>query len=159
MLQVPSTARQPRKWTIAEDQKLREEVEAQLIEGEVKDWCRIANAIPGRSNKDCRKRWKNALEGGLRKGQWSKSEDTQLARGVQRHGQRWVLVAEQIKTRSADQCAKRWQQSLDPDLDRSEWRETEDEILIQAVQKFGRHWKDIQRQCFPTRSKNCIKNR
>jgi myb proto-oncogene protein len=54
------TARQPRKWTLAEDQKLREEVEAQSryrprtgrscatvyiltmipvgVEGEVKDW-------------------------------------------------------------------------------------------------------------------------
>jgi hypothetical protein len=38
MMAVSRSARQPRKWTIAEDQKLREEVETQRNEGEVKDW-------------------------------------------------------------------------------------------------------------------------
>ncbi|KAF2109869.1 hypothetical protein BDV96DRAFT_227283 [Lophiotrema nucula] len=161
MLSAPkhTGGRQPRKWTVAEDQKLREEVEAQMSEGEVKDWCKIAAQIPGRTNKDCRKRWTNSVAGGLKKGQWSKSEDLLLERGVHRFGQRWVLVAETVQSRSADQCAKRWQQSLDPDLDRSEWRDSEDQVLIQAVQKLGRHWKDIQRDYFRGRSKNCIKNR
>lgn len=35
----------------------------------------------------------------------------------------------------------------------------QDKILIDAVHRFGRHWKDIQRQHFQGRSKNCIKNR
>ncbi|KAF2279219.1 uncharacterized protein EI97DRAFT_169574 [Westerdykella ornata] len=180
MLPVPKpTARQPRKWTLEEDRKLREEVEAQRSEGEVKDWCRIAAKLPGRTNKDCRKRWLNSVAGGLKKGQWSKSEDIQLARGVEQYGQRWTvsrtlhgeaqshfidtdeiqLVAELVGSRSADQCAKRWQQSLDPELDRSEWRESEDQLLIEAVQRLGRHWKDIQERHFRGRSKNCIKNR
>ncbi|KAF2472917.1 uncharacterized protein BDR25DRAFT_219408 [Lindgomyces ingoldianus] len=157
-----TTARLPRKWTIAEDQKLREEVEAQsmfVTEGEVKDWCRIAAKLPGRTNKDCRKRWHNSVAGGLKKGQWAKTEDVQLSRGVQKFGQRWTLVADVVGSRSADQCAKRWQQSLNPELDRSEWRDYEDKVLITAVQKLGRHWKDIQHQHFPGRSKNCIKNR
>ncbi|PSN71244.1 hypothetical protein BS50DRAFT_570638 [Corynespora cassiicola Philippines] len=154
-----STGRLPRKWTVAEDQKLREEVEAQMSEGEVKDWCRVANKLPGRTNKDCRKRWFNSVAGGLKKGQWSKSEDLLLAQGVQQFGQRWTLVAGHVGSRSADQCAKRWQQSLDPDLDRSEWRDSDDKILIEAVQRLGRHWKDIQRDHFQGRSKNCIKNR
>ncbi|KAF2713141.1 hypothetical protein K504DRAFT_461724 [Pleomassaria siparia CBS 279.74] len=159
MSTVQPTGRLPRKWTTVEDQRLREEVEAQVSEGEIKDWCRIATALPGRTNKDCRKRWHNSVAGGLKKGQWSKSEDAQLARGVQRFGQRWTLVANTVQSRSADQCAKRWQQSLDPDLDRSEWRDSEDKVLIEAVQKLGRHWKDIQRHHFPGRSKNSIKNR
>ncbi|KAH7071912.1 hypothetical protein BKA63DRAFT_59889 [Paraphoma chrysanthemicola] len=157
---MQSSSRQPRKWTLAEDQQLREEVEAQLTGGgDVKDWCRIAAKLPGRTNKDCRKRWHNSVAGGLKKGQWSKSEDLLLARGVQQHGQRWTLVANCVESRSADQCAKRWQQSLDPELDRSEWREDEDQILIEATSHLGRHWKDIQREHFPGRSKNCIKNR
>lgn len=154
-----TAGRQPRKWTLAEDQKLREQVEAQLAEGEVKDWCRIAGNLPGRTNKDCRKRWHNSVAGGLKKGQWSRSEDVQLARGVQQYGQRWTLVANIVGSRSADQCAKRWQQSLDPDLDRSEWSNLEDKVLIEAVRKLGRHWKDVQRLHFSGRSKNCIKNR
>ncbi|CAO2653720.1 Nn.00g031310.m01.CDS01 [Neocucurbitaria sp. VM-36] len=152
-------SRQPRKWTLEEDEKLREEVEAQLMSGDVKDWCRIAAKLPGRTNKDCRKRWHNSVAGGLKKGQWSKSEDQLLSKGVEQYGQRWTLVANCVTSRSADQCAKRWQQSLDPDLDRSEWRDSEDKILIEATQRLGRHWKDIQREHFPGRSKNCIKNR
>ncbi|KAH8723616.1 hypothetical protein GQ44DRAFT_728466 [Phaeosphaeriaceae sp. PMI808] len=157
---MQSSSRQPRKWTLAEDDQLREEVEAQLTGGgDVKDWCRIASKLPGRTNKDCRKRWHNSVAGGLKKGQWSKSEDELLHRGVQQHGQRWTLVANCVESRSADQCAKRWQQSLDPAIDKSEWREEEDHTLIEATKRLGRHWKDIQRDYFPGRSKNCIKNR
>jgi hypothetical protein len=50
--------------------------------------CRIATKLPGRTNKDCRKRWHNSVAGGLKKGQWSKGEDAQLSRGVERFGQR-----------------------------------------------------------------------
>jgi hypothetical protein len=35
----------------------------------------------------------------------------------------------------------------------------QDRILIEATQQLGRHWKDIQREHFPGRSKNTIKNR
>lgn len=59
-----------------------------VIEGEVKDWCRIASKLPGRTNKDCRKRWHNSVAGGLKKGQWAPSEDALLSRGVDRFGQR-----------------------------------------------------------------------
>lgn len=37
--------------------------------------------------------------------------------------------------------------------------ESQDKVLIDAVTKLGRHWKDIQRHHFQGRSKNCIKNR
>jgi hypothetical protein len=35
----------------------------------------------------------------------------------------------------------------------------QDHLLIDATQRLGRHWKDIQREHFPGRSKNDIKNR
>jgi hypothetical protein len=35
----------------------------------------------------------------------------------------------------------------------------QDQTLIEATSHLGRHWKDIQREHFPGRSKNCIKNR
>ncbi|KAF3052401.1 hypothetical protein E8E11_011601 [Didymella keratinophila] len=151
--------RQSRRWTPAEDQVLREQVDAQQLQGIGRDWCQVALTLPGRTNKDCRKRWHNSVAEGLRKGQWSKSEDQLLTRGVHRFGSQWTKVATCVNTRSADQCAKRWQQSLDPRLDRSEWREDEDAALIAAVERLGRHWKDIQEQNLPHRSKNCVKNR
>lgn len=95
----------------------------------------------------------------MRKGQWSKSEDQLLIHGIHCYGSQWTKVATCVTTRSADQCAKRWQQSLDPSLDRSEWRDDEDAALLAAVKRLGRHWKDIQEQNLPHRSKNCVKNR
>ncbi|KAF2142412.1 uncharacterized protein K452DRAFT_270047 [Aplosporella prunicola CBS 121167] len=151
--------RTPRKWTAQEDEELRLEVLSQLAEGEVKDWCKIATRLPGRNNKDCRKRWHNAVAGGLRKGQWARAEDTLLKNAVARFGQKWTQVADLVGTRSADQCAKRWQQSLDPELDRSEWSSEENRILLEAVRTVGRHWTTIQKTHFPSRSKNGIKNR
>ena len=156
---MSNTARQPRRWTQAEDQVLREQVDIQQAHGGSRDWCQIALALPGRTNKDCRKRWHNSVAEGLKKGQWSKSEDQLLTYGVHRHGFQWTKVATCVWSRSADQCAKRWQQSLDPRLDRSEWREAEDSALLAAVERLGRHWKDIQGQYLPHRSKNCVKNR
>ncbi|KAE8132872.1 Homeodomain-like protein [Aspergillus pseudotamarii] len=150
--------RAPQKWTPEEDKLLCREVHNQLSEGRVRDWRSIADKIPGRTNKDCRKRWHNVLSGGLNKGYWTEEEDKLLTHAVQIHGETWTVVADVVKTRSADQCAKRWKQCLDPQLDRSEWTELENRRLMEACAVKGRRWKEIQMEHFPTRSRNSIKN-
>lgn len=54
------------------------------------NWYHVAQHIPGRSNKDCRKRWHNVvkgqLDGSIKKGHWRDDEDQQLRRAVQTHG-------------------------------------------------------------------------
>ncbi|KAL4915851.1 hypothetical protein BDW62DRAFT_203303 [Aspergillus aurantiobrunneus] len=172
-------ARLPKKWTADEDATLRKEVAAQretplpycyahtlnsdsVCSGarpEGRDWCHIAEKLPGRTNKDCRKRWHNTMAGEFRKGLWTKQEDEQLKGAIAKHGTRWTIVANTVKSRSAEQCAKRWQHSLNPDLDRSEWTESEDQTLINAVEAIGRQWTQIQCMYFTERSKNAIKNR
>ncbi|KAK7702767.1 hypothetical protein SLS57_011205 [Botryosphaeria dothidea] len=148
-----------KKWSPEEDEILLQQVTLLSSQGKAKDWTAIASAVPGRSNKDCRKRWCNHLVGGLRKGPWDPSEDRRLAIGVKEYGVQWPLVAEEVGTRSADQCAKRWQHSLDPSLDRSKWTEEEEEKLLKAVEKHGRAWKLIQTEYFPGRATNNVKNK
>lgn len=91
--------------------------------GGVKDWNRIAAQLPGRNNKDCRKRWYNKVAGGLRKGPWQPEEDGRLKEAIREHGQRyttmilrsvctwleviadwsrWTVVAPLVGTRSAE---------------------------------------------------------
>lgn len=65
-------------------------------------WDAIASCLPGRSSRDVRKRWVNVLENQFNKGAWTKSEDDRLRTAVQLHGTRWVNVAKDIGTRSAD---------------------------------------------------------
>lgn len=50
------------------------------------DWQKIAAALPGRTNKDCRKRWFNVLNGDLRKGPWTAEEDRLLGQAVEAEG-------------------------------------------------------------------------
>lgn len=61
--------------------------------GSICDWDKIAKNLPGRSNKDCRKRWLNVVAGGLRKGAWTSYEDSQLQEGVKEFGSRLDGIA------------------------------------------------------------------
>lgn len=40
---------------------------SKAYDGDIKDWNEIAKKIPGRNNKDCRKRFMNEVTGGLKK--------------------------------------------------------------------------------------------
>ncbi|GAP82651.2 putative myb transcription protein [Rosellinia necatrix] len=154
-----SSRKFPNRWTEEEDSILHEQVMKHYGAGEVKDWNRIADQLPGRTNKDCRKRWINQVCGGLRKGSWKEDEDKRLLDAMSIHGQKWTLVANSVGSRSADQCAKRWQHSLDPNLERGNWTAEEDEKLLKYVRKYGREWKRIQQDHYAKRSRNDLKNR
>ncbi|KAL4866982.1 hypothetical protein BDV12DRAFT_198711 [Aspergillus spectabilis] len=150
-----------RWWTQEEDQILLEEVKTQLELGGqqgAKNWNAIAEKLPGRSNKDCRKRW-TKISLSSRKGTWSGAEDHLLRKAVGKFNFQWTKVAEMVGSRHPDQCAKRWHHSLDPNVKRSPWTPDEDHALINAVHKIGRDWKEIGRGLFPSRSTTDIKNR
>ncbi|KAJ5365819.1 Myb transcription factor [Penicillium concentricum] len=163
----------PNRWNSTEDNLLRREVLTQLVaEGAVKDWQCIATKLPARTNKDCRKRWHNVVSGGVNKGHWTQDEDKLLIEAVKTCGKSWRVVATAVKSRNADrepECAKRWTQFLDPELDRSQWADKEvslhgydtrhgytsgptltpcfciqNKLLQEAHEKYGRRWKEIQ---------------
>lgn len=88
-------------------------------------WREIAKDVPGRTNKNCRRRWCNSLNYSMSKGRWSQIEDQRLFQGVQKHGTNWVKVAATVRTRNADQCATHWGQTLNPNIDYSDWNDVE----------------------------------
>ncbi|KAL2812960.1 hypothetical protein BJX63DRAFT_233593 [Aspergillus granulosus] len=149
-----------RWWTQDEDRILQEEVKNQQIDGQQgsRNWSAIAEKLPGRSNKDCRKRW-TKISLSSRKGTWSGAEDHLLRKAVAKVGFQWTKVAEMVGSRHPDQCAKRWHHSLDPNVKRGPWALDEDAALLDAVQRVGRDWKEIGRELFPNRSTTDIKNR
>ena len=57
------------------------------------------------------------------------AEDTRLREAVTRSGTRWVAVAADVGTRNAEQCAKRWNDNVNPDLDHSFWSAEEVGLL------------------------------
>ncbi|KAG4435202.1 hypothetical protein IFR05_009310 [Cadophora sp. M221] len=149
--------RERRKWMAEEDEILRREVSLQVEIGQLKQWNLVAAELPGRTNKDCRKRWAK-LDNNVKKGAWSTSEDEKLHAAVQELGCKWTKVAKIVSTRHADQCAKRWQNSLDPNVDHSKW-DDDNEKLLSCVQRLGRNWTAIREKFFPNRTTTDLKNR
>ncbi|KAI9863714.1 MAG: hypothetical protein M1813_003737 [Trichoglossum hirsutum] len=123
------------------------------------DWHDVASCIEGRNNKDCRKRWIYSLEPSINKGSWDREEDALLIQGVRLHGTRWALVSQVVGSRQPDQCARRWHESLKPNINHDRWSALEDETLKQAVDVYGRRWTEIVERHFPNRTPIAAKNR
>ncbi|BCS28308.1 uncharacterized protein APUU_61356A [Aspergillus puulaauensis] len=151
--------RRRRNWTPEEDMILKREVRRVQGEGDNISWHEIAAYLPGRTNKDCRKRWYGTAAVKVKKGPWTEAEDERLRRAIERHGTKWSVVASMVATRLPDQCSKRWGQAINPDIDHSPWTQHEDDLLIEQVNKHGHYWQQIVSHHFPGRTSLAAKNR
>jgi hypothetical protein len=97
-------------WTAVEDSQLKDAVRAHGG----KNWCAISVLVPGRTNIQCRKRWKDALDPNLdlangRTGKWAEDEVAKLDHAVRTHGDKnWKEVAALVPGRTKQQCCDRW---------------------------------------------------
>ncbi|KAI0539690.1 hypothetical protein GGR58DRAFT_463784 [Xylaria digitata] len=153
------TTRERKWWTKSEDEVLQTKARLQIDKhGSVINWSDVASELPGRSNKDCRKRWyKVRLD--IRRGAWCPEEDEKLHKAVAEAGLKWTAVSQIMQTRNADQCAKRWQHVLGPDIKHTPWTPKEDKILQNAIAKYGNNWKQVGLLELPGRSAHDIRNR
>ncbi|KAF9921948.1 hypothetical protein FBU30_007993 [Linnemannia zychae] len=143
-------------WTPEEDQQLRAAV--QIYGDKTEKWSKIASCVPGRTNKNCRKRWFHSLDPKLKKGPWTEEEDHLLKTGVEMFKGQWSKIAERIPGRTDDQCAKRWREGLDPLIDRAAWSPEDDILLLQRFEEFGSQWQKIA-LAFPGRPGLHCRNR
>jgi len=95
-------------WTPEEDQKLIAWVKR---EGPTK-WAQAANFIKGRSGKQCRERWFNNLNPGVKKGNWSKEEDELIFELYQKYGSSWSKIAKYIPGRTENAIKNRFYSTL-----------------------------------------------
>ncbi|KAF9427848.1 hypothetical protein BGZ76_002156 [Entomortierella beljakovae] len=144
-------------WTPEEDEFLRKAV--QKYGDKTEKWAKIAACVPGRTNKNCRKRWFHSLDPSLRKGGWTVEEDHLLRTGVEKFRGQWSKIAERIPGRTDDQCAKRWRESLDPHIDRGAWTPEDDLLLLEKFKEYGTQWQKIAAISFPGRPGLHCRNR
>ena len=64
-------------------------------------WHAIAQHLPGRTNKDCRKRWWAQMATRVSKGSWSAEEDERLFSAVDELGTKWAAGASRVGTRNS----------------------------------------------------------
>ncbi len=91
-------------WAAQEDEQLRQWVQTK---GPF-NWSQCALKVTGRTGKQCRERWFNALSPDVKKGEWSEAEDQILLQEFERSGPKWSEMAKSLPGRSDNAIKNRF---------------------------------------------------
>ncbi|KDP28671.1 hypothetical protein JCGZ_14442 [Jatropha curcas] len=141
-------------WTEKEDQVLV----AAVKKFNCRNWKKIAECVPDRTDVQCLHRWQKVLNPDLVKGPWKKEEDDLIRELVGKQGnKKWSEIAKQLPGRIGKQCRERWHNHLNPEIKRTAWTKEEELTLIKAHAVYGNKWAEIAK-FLHGRTENSIKN-
>ncbi|CAG8383372.1 unnamed protein product [Penicillium salamii] len=95
-------------WTNIEDEVLR----AAVSKYGLNQWARVSSLLARKTPKQCKARWIEWLDPGIRKTEWSRQEDEKLLHLAKLMPTQWRTIAP-IVGRTATQCLERYQKLLD----------------------------------------------
>ena len=108
------------RWTTPEDALL-----ITAVRRHGRHWYKVAEILPGRTDDQCAKRWREKLDPSIRQSSsswpspllnacligrdaWTEAEDLKLLEALEKHGKRWNIISGSIKGRPAVQCRNRF---------------------------------------------------
>ena len=95
-------------WTNIEDEILK----AAVSKYGLNQWARVSSLLARKTPKQCKARWSEWLDPGIRKIEWSREEDEKLLHLAKLMPTQWRTIAP-IVGRTATQCLERYQKLLD----------------------------------------------
>ena len=77
---------------------------------------------------------------------FTKEEDRKIIELVKVYGNNnWNKIAEVFLNRSPRQLKERWTNYLNPAVNKNEWTEEEEELLLEKLSEFGKRWREISK--------------
>ncbi|CAD8085201.1 unnamed protein product [Paramecium sonneborni] len=135
------------------------------------DWSAIASMMPRRDAFKCKQKWLQMLKLPLQQAPWTLAEDNLLQKIIsefqsQNKGNKWSQIATSLNKandqqvhRNGKQCRERWNNHLNPNINRNPWQLSEDLDLMCQAKELGKKWALISKKLKITRSENNVKNR
>ncbi|CAD8062929.1 unnamed protein product [Paramecium primaurelia] len=130
------------------------------------DWEMIEKLIKFKNGLNCQYKWLCHVIGREDRLQWSQEEEQMLKEEVENSKNlKWHEIQFQIFMKSngryfkkAKQCRERWNNYLDPQINRNNWKPEEDLCLMKLAQSEGMKWSKISYK-MKNRTENQVKNR
>lgn len=130
------------------------------------DFTEIAKTVCRSPRKCMNKLMEIQVSGTLRSGVWSPEEDEVLRLLLTEGKKKWGVIATAInqqfhkalKVRTGKQCKERWNNHINPLIDRGDWTALEDLRLLESHKVLGNRWSVIAKE-LKNRTDSSIKNR
>lgn len=89
---------------------------------------------------------------------WTAREDDLLRKAIARHGSKnWKLVVAMLDGRTAKQCRQRWNNHINPAINKNPWSKEEDITILDSMTRHGFSWTRIAEK-LPGRTPSAIAN-